>query len=65
MYSVCQEFGRLGSSQTNLNEGLGPDAGVHFDDSSSSLLQQAHVTLERPALRIRTGLQRREKDAVN
>ncbi len=59
-YSMS-EFVRQESSMTNLSEGLSPDAGAHFDNSSGSLLQQAHVAPEGPALGIRTGLQRREK----
>lgn len=53
---------RQGSSLTNLSEGLGPDAGAHFEDSSSALLQQTHGALQRPALCVRAGLQKqREK----
>lgn len=59
---MSSEFVRRGSSQTNLGEGLGPDAGAHFEDGSSPLLQQSHVALERPAIRIRAGLrEQREK----
>ena len=43
--------------KTNLEEGLCPDAGAHFEDGSGPLLQQTHVALEHPALGIRAGLQ--------
>ena len=56
------EFVRRGSSLTNLSEGLGPDAGAHFEDSSGPLLQQTHGAVQRPALCVRAGLQKqREK----
>lgn len=53
---VSIEFVMKGSCPTNLNEGLGPEAGAHFEDGSSPLLQKTHFALKRPALHIRAGL---------
>lgn len=48
---------------TNLNKGLGPDAGAHFEDGRGALLQQTHVALQHPALVIiaGAGLRRRRR----
>lgn len=43
---------RKGLSPTNLNEGLSPDAGAHFEDGGGPLLQKTNTALERPAIHI-------------
>lgn len=49
---------------TNLDKGLGPDAGAHFEDRCCPPLQEAHVAPEDPALRIGTGLQGERGEGV-